>query len=102
MEVPFMKKSPSIGWSKKKFSGEWAKTLKKYLIKQQEQVPPGWFKGDVALRKMGLMGACSGQRNKLLNRMTDDGFLEKKDFRIFDGSGRRISPISHYKIAKPS
>lgn len=92
-------KSPSKGWSKKKFEGEWAQTLKKYLEKQQDKVPPGWFKGDQALRKMGLMGACSGQRNRLLNRMVEDGFLEKKDFRIFDGSGRRISSISHYKIA---
>jgi hypothetical protein len=97
-----MKKAPSTGWSKKKFTGEWAKTLQKYMAKQQEEVPTGWFKGDDALRKMGLMGACSGQRNKLLNRMVEEGFLEKKDFRIFDGSGRRISPISHYKIAKPS
>ena len=92
-------KSPSKGWSKKKFEGEWAQTLKKYLEKQQDKVPPGWLKGDQALRKMGLMGACSGQRNRLLNRMVEDGFLEKKDFRIFDASGRRISSISHYKIA---
>lgn len=94
-----MSKSPSKGWSKKKFEGEWAQTLKKYLEKQQDEVPVGWLKGDEALRKMGLMGACSGQRNKLLNRMVEEGFLEKKDFRIFDGSGRRISAITHYKIA---
>ncbi|NBW99175.1 hypothetical protein EBR03_06345 [bacterium] len=93
-----MKKAPSKGWSKKKFEGEWAQTLHKFLSKQQEEVPAGWLKGDVALRKMGLMGAASGQRNKLLNRMTEEGFLEKKDFRIFDGSGRRISAITHYKI----
>ena len=94
-----MSESPSKGWSKKKFEGEWAQTLKKYLEKQQDEVPAGWLKGDEALRKMGLMGTCSGQRNKLLNRMVEDGFLEKKDFRIFDGSGRRITPITHYKIA---
>lgn len=94
-----MKKAPSKGWSKKKFEGEWAQTLKKYLEKQQDEVPSGWLKGDEALRKMGLMGACSGQRNKLLNRMVEEGFLEKKDFRIFDGSGRRVTAITHYKIA---
>lgn len=102
MEVPIMKQSPSKGWSKKKFNGQWAKTLQKFLAKQQEEVPPGWYIGDVALKKMGLMGSCSGQRNKILNRMTDEGFLEKRDFRIFDASGRRIAAISHYKIAKPS
>jgi hypothetical protein len=99
MEVPGMSGKNSKGWSKKKFNGEWAQTLKKYLEKQQEEVPEGWLKGDAALRKMGLMGACCGQRNKLLNRMAEDGFLLKKDFRIFDSSGRRISAITHYKIA---
>ena len=93
-----MSGTASKGWSKKKFQGEWAKTLQKYLSKQQDEVPDGWVRGDEALQKMGLKGACSGQRNKLLNRMVEDGFLEKKDFRIFDGSGRRISAISHYKI----
>ena len=86
-------------WTEIGFKGEWAQTLKKYLEKQQDEVPAGWLKGDQALRKMGLMGACSGQRNKLLNRMVEDGFLEKKDFRIFDGSGRRVTAITHYKIA---
>lgn len=86
------------GWNKKKFKGEWAETLQKFLSKQQDIVPKGWLRGEDALRKMGLLGACSGQRNKLLNRMAEDGFLEKKEFKIFDGSGRRISPITHYKI----
>jgi hypothetical protein len=95
-----MKKAPSTGWSKKKFTGEWAKTLQSFMSNQQEEVPDGWLTGDKALRKMGLMGASSGQRNKLLNRMAEEGFLEKKDFRIFDGSGRRITPITHYKISK--
>ena len=86
------------GWSKKKFGGEWAKTLQKYLAKQQEIVPAGWLRSDDALKKMGLSGACSGQRNKLLNRMTEDGFLEKRNFKIFDGSGRRISSLTHYRL----
>ena len=88
----------SKGWSKKKFEGEWAKTLQKFLARQQDEVPKGWLRSDAALRKMGLLGASSGHRNKLLNRMTEEGFLEKRDFKIFDGSGRRISPITHYKI----
>ncbi|NBO26164.1 MAG: hypothetical protein EBU96_05110 [Actinobacteria bacterium] len=89
----------SRGWARKKFEGEWAQTLQKFLSKQQEIVPDGWLRSDEALRRMGLMGCASGQRNKLLNRMTEDGFLEKKDFRIFDGSGRRISAITHYRLA---
>jgi len=91
-------RAASKGWSKKKFDGEWAKTLQKFLAKQQDEVPDGWVKSDEALRKMGLMGACSGQRNKLLQRMTASGFLLKKDFKIFDGSGRRVTAITHYKI----
>ena len=94
--------APSKGWAKKKFEGEWAQTLYRFLSNQQDEVPKGWLKGDEALKKMGLLGASSGQRNKLLNRMAREGFLEKKDFRIFDGSGRRISAISHYKITGKS
>ena len=93
-----MSKGSRAGWSKKKFEGEWAKTLQKYLSKQQEIVPAGWLRSDDALKKMGLSGACSGQRNKLLNRMTEDGFLEKRNFKIFDGSGRRISSLTHYRL----
>lgn len=88
----------SKGWSSRKFQGEWAETLQKFLSKQQDEVPEGWLTGDQALRKMGYAGTCSGQRNKLLNRMVTEKFLDKKDFRIFDGSGRRISKIAHYKI----
>jgi hypothetical protein len=34
--------------------------------------------------------------------MVEAGFLLKKDFRIFDLSGRRISAITHYKISGKS
>jgi len=89
----------SKGWSKKKFKGEWAKTLQKYLAKKQDEVPKGWVRAEEALIKMGYAGIPGGQRNKVLNAMAADGILLKKEFRIFDGSGRRISAISHYKIA---
>lgn len=89
-------------WSKMGFKGEWADTLQRFLSKQQEEVPPGWITGEKALKKMGLMGHCSGQRNKLLQRMVEDGFLERKIFRVFDGSGRRVTPIAHYKLSKQS
>jgi hypothetical protein len=48
---------------------------------------------------MGFAGNCGGQRNKVLNQMARAGVLLKKDFRVFDGSGRRISAITHYKIS---
>ena len=86
------------GWAKKKFEGEWAKTLQSYLAKQQDEVPKGWIRAEQALQKMGYNGNSSGQRNKLLNAMARDGFLEKKDFKIFDGTGRRVTAITHYKI----
>ena len=89
----------SKGWSKRRFEGEWAKTLQKFLEKQQDEVPSGWIRADEALKKMGYSGNSAGQRNKLLNAMAEAGVLEKKEFRIFDGSGRRISSITHYKIA---
>jgi len=95
-----MKKSPTKGWSKRKFVGEWAKTLQRFLAKQQDNVPPGWLRIEDALRRMGIVGVSSGHRNKMLNRMRDEGFLEKKDFKVFDGSGRRVTSITHYKIIK--
>lgn len=94
-----MKRKSNIGWSKRKFNGEWAKALQNYLEKRQEQVPPGWIRGDEALKKMGYSGDCGGQRNGLLKNMVKEGILLQKQFRIFDGSGRRLSPIIHYKIA---
>jgi len=90
----------SKGWSKKKFEGEWAKTLQDFLTKQQDKVPPGWIRSEEALKRMGFSGNCGGQRNKILNQMAKAGILLKKDFRVFDGSGRRISAITHYKISK--
>ena len=87
------------GWSKKKFEGEWAKTLENYLAKQQDEVPAGFIRAEEALKKMGYSGSCGGQRNKILNQMAKVGILIKKDFRIFDGSGRRVTAIAHYKIA---
>ena len=89
----------SRGWSKKKFEGEWAKTLQNFLRKQQDEVPAGWLRAEEALKRMGYAGNSAGQRNKLLNQMANAGVLLKKEFRIFDGSGRRISSIVHYKIA---
>ena len=94
------KEHHSKGWNKIGFNGEWAQTLKKYLQKQQEEVPKGWLRADAAARAMGFKGNHSGgSTNKLLNGMVRDGLLLKKEFRIFDGSGRRISAITHYKIA---
>ena len=97
MEVPALKTSK--GWSKKKFTGEWAKTFQAFLQKQQDEVPPGWVRSEEALKRMGFAGNCGGQRNKVLTQMARAGVLLKKDFRVFDGSGRRISAITHYKIA---
>ena len=88
----------NAGWNKMKFEGEWAKTLQKYLLKKQDRVPDGWVKSDEALRRMGFSGNSAGQRNKLLNTMAREGFLQKKDFKIFDGTGRRVVPITHYRI----
>ena len=87
------------GWSKKKFTGEWAKALQNYLDKKQDEVPPGWLRSDEALRRMGYSGDAGGQRNGLLKKMVKDGILLQKEFRIFDGSGRRLSSIIHFKIA---
>ena len=87
-------------WTKIGFKGEWAQTLHKFLSKQQDDLPPGWFTADNALKKMGLTGRACSHRNKLLKRMHDAGFIDKKDFRVFDSTGRRISPITHYKLVK--
>ena len=87
-------------WNKIGFKGEWAQTLKKYLTRQQEEVPDGWVRAEVAVKLMGYRTNHSGgSTNKLLNAMVRDGVLLKKDFRVFDASGRRISSIVHYKIA---
>ena len=84
------------------FKGEWAKTLQNFLEKKQDEVPGGWVRAEEALQKMGYNGNSSGQRNKLLNAMAREGFLEKKDFKIFDGTGRRVTAITHYKITGKS
>ena len=89
----------SKGWSKRKFNGEWAKALQNYLQKKVDEVPPGWVRSEEALRKMGYSGDAGGQRNGLLKKMVKEGILVQKEFRVFDGSGRRLSPIIHYKIA---
>lgn len=94
------KEHPNKGWNKLKFEGEWAQTLKKYLERQQDPVPPGWLRAEGAAKAMGFKGNHSGGSvNKLINGMVREGLLLKKDFRIFDGSGRRITAITHYKIA---
>ena len=90
------------GWNKMKFEGEWAKTLQNFLAKKQDDVPKGWLRAEEALEKMGYSGDSSGQRNKLLNAMVKEGFLEKKNFKIFDGTGRRVTAITHYKITAKS
>lgn len=90
--------SKKKGWTKMGFKGEWAKTLQNYLQKKQDIVPAGWVRSEEALQKMGFIGNCSGQRNKLLNAMFKEGYLEKRDFKIFDGSGRRVTAITHYKL----
>ena len=95
-----MSKTKNKKWTEIGFKGEWAQTLHKFLSKQQDHVPPGWLTTDSALKKMGLSGAACSHRNKLLKRICDAGLMEKKDFRIFDSSGRRISPITHYKLVK--
>lgn len=88
------------GWNKIGFDGEWAQTLKKYLEKQQDEVPKGWLRADAAAKAMGFKGNHSGgTTNKLLNSMAKEGLLLKKDFRVFDGSGRRVTALTHYKIA---
>jgi len=89
----------SRGWSKRKFNGEWAKALQDYLQKKQDVVPAGWLRSDEALKKMGYSGDAGGQRNGLLKKMVACGILERKEFKIFDGSQRRVSSIVHYKIA---
>jgi len=91
---------PNNSWKDKKFVGEWGKTLQNYILRKAEKVPEGFLTGPQALIKMGLFGSAGGQRTTLLANMVADGVLIKKSFRIVDGSGRRISAIVHYKIAK--
>lgn len=87
-------------WNKIGFKGEWAQTLKKYLERQQDEVPPGWLRTEAAVKAMGFKSNHSGgSTNKLINAMVREGVLMKKEFRVFDNSGRRISSITHYKIA---
>ena len=84
MEIPCLSAS-NKGWQNKKFEGEWAKTLQNFLAKKQDDVPKGWLRAEQALEKMGYAGDSSGQRNKLLNAMVREGFLEKKNFKILLG-----------------
>ena len=55
-----MKKS-SKGWSKKKFVGEWAKTLQNYIAKNQEKVPAGFVRADDALKKWASPATRQGR-----------------------------------------
>jgi len=90
----------SKGWADKKFEGKWAKALQNYLQKKADRVPPGWVRSEEALRKMGYSsGDAGGHRNGLLKKMVKEGILLQKQFRIFDGTGRRLGLILHYKIA---
>ena len=87
-------------WRDKKFTGEWGKALENYIHRKADKVPKEFLTGTEALIKMGLHGSASGQRTSLLREMVREGALIKKTFRIVDGSGRRITPIDHYAIAK--
>lgn len=91
---------PKNSWKDKKFIGEWGKTLENYIHRKADKVPKGFLTGPQALTKMGLFGSAGGQRTTLLANMVADGVLIKKSFRIVDGSGRRISAIVHYALAK--
>jgi hypothetical protein len=97
MEISCMKR---VSWSHKKFEGDWGKALENYIQRRSDVVPKEFFTGGQALKKMGLSDAVSGQRNSLLNQMVKAGALVKKHFRIVDASGRRISSIAHYALAK--
>jgi hypothetical protein len=96
-----MSKLKNKQWTQIGFKGEWAQTLHKFLTKQQDSIPPGWITADKVLKKMGLSATMSSQRNKLLDRMSREGFIQKKAFRVFDTTGRRITSILHYKLGKP-
>lgn len=98
MEIPIMRSKNA--WADKKFIGEWGKALENYIHRKADKVPAGFLTGPKALEKMGLYGSAGGQRTTLLANMVRDGVLIKKEFRIVDGSGRRISPIAHYALAK--
>jgi hypothetical protein len=98
MEIPSLKKG--YKWSEKKFVGEWGKALENYIHRKADKVPKGFLTGPQALIKMGLHGAAGGQRTGILKQMVDDGILVRKEFRIVDGSGRRLSSIVHYALAK--
>ena len=85
-------------WSNKKFVGEWAKTLQKFLKNEQDNVPKEWVRPEETLRRMGFQPCNSGQRSTLLKKMVEKKFLEQKTFRILDSTGRRLSPLIHYKL----
>jgi len=87
-------------WGDKKFVGEWGKALENYIHRKADVVPKGFLTAPEALKKMGLHGSSSGQRTALLGEMVEAGALIKKEFRIIDATGRRISSIAHYAIAK--
>ena len=87
-------------WSKKKFVGEWAKTLQTFLKNEQDIVPKEWLRPEETLRRMGFQPCNSGQRSTLLKKMVDKKFLEQKTFRILDSTNRRLSPLIHYKLNK--
>lgn len=93
-------KKKKKSWVDAKFTGEWGKALEQYIHRKADPVPKGFLTAPEALRKMGLVGCSSGQRTSLLQRMVKDGALIQKQFRVIDGTGRRLSLVNHYCIAK--
>lgn len=87
-------------WVHTKFAGEWGKALEQYIHKKADPVPKNFLTAPQALLKMGLVGCSSGQRTTLLQRMVNDGALIQKQFRVIDSTGRRLSLINHYALAK--
>jgi len=89
-------------WNKP-IEGEWASTLQGYIITLADKVPSQWKTIPEVMECFGLKYTRGGGRHMMLADMCRKGILETKKFKVLDASGRRILPISHYRlIKKPS
>jgi hypothetical protein len=73
--------------------GEWFKLLEEHGGSHQaEPVPKGWMTTKEVALAWGLSVSTTTQ---YLNRMTDQGLVEVREFRV---KRNTVRPIPHYKI----
>ena len=72
---------------------KWSDLLTKALAHEADEVPPGWFTPEQLRKKFQLSSAAITSR---LRSLLKAGKIERKKFKV--AQGKRIMPISHYKL----